>query len=457
MTVRKCEINEKNLATVEFSFDGASVEEKKAAAYKKNAAKFNIPGFRRGKAPRSLIEKMYGKGVFLEDAVNALLGESYDEIIGAAGKTAVSSPSFDIVSEGDDEYVFKAEFYVKPDIQIEGYRGISVEVVKTPVEDSEVDAEIEAARKRNSRELEINDRAAESGDTAVIDYEGFCDGVAFEGGKGEDHHLKLGSGTFIPGFEDQIIGKNTGDSFDVNVTFPEEYHAKELAGKPAVFKTVLKKILFEELPELNDDFAVEVSEFNTFEEYRADVKAKIEKRHDDNADRELSDKLDEALAGLVKEEIPAAMIDNEVEGMVRDTESRMQMNGIDLKTYLNYFQMTLDGYKESLRPNAEKAVRSRLALEKIAELENIEISDEAVEDEYKKVAESYNVSIDYAKENLPAEDVKETLKIRRAMDIVKESAVVTYLDKYPEPEAPAAEEKPKKPRKKKTTTPPAEE
>ncbi len=457
MTVRKCEINDKNLATVEFSFDGASVEEKKAAAYKKNVAKFNIPGFRRGKAPRSLIEKMYGKGVFLEDAVNALLGESYDEIVGAAGKTAVSSPSFDILSEGEDEIVFKAEFYVKPDVTVEGYRGISVEVVRTPVEDSEIDAEIEAARKRNSRELEISDRAAESGDTAVIDYEGFCDGVAFEGGKGEDHHLKLGSGTFIPGFEDQIIGKNTGDSFDVNVTFPEEYHAKELAGKPAVFKTVLKKILFEELPELNDDFAVEVSEFNTFEEYRADVKAKIEKRHDDNADRELSDKLDEALAGLVKEDIPASMIDNEVEGMVRDTESRMRMNGIDLKTYLNYFQMTLDGYKESLRPNAEKAVRSRLALEKIAETENIEISDEEVENEYKTVAESYNVSIDYAKENLPADDVKATLKIRRAMDIVKESAVVTYLDKYPEPEAPAAEEKPKKPRKKKTTTPPAEE
>ncbi|MBO7376376.1 MAG: trigger factor, partial [Clostridia bacterium] len=251
MTVRKCEINEKSLASVEFSFDSASIEEKKKEAYKKNAAKYNIPGFRRGKAPRALIEKMFGKGVFLEDAINALLGECYEEIVKAPGKEAVSAPSFDIVSEDEAETVLKAEFYVKPEFELEGYLGLEVEAVKTPVSDSEIDAEIESARKRNARELEVSDRPAANGDTAIIHYEGFCDGVAFEGGKGTDHHLELGSGSFIPGFEDQIVGHSAGEEFDVNVTFPEEYHAKELAGKPAVFKVVLKKITVEELPALD--------------------------------------------------------------------------------------------------------------------------------------------------------------------------------------------------------------
>ena len=434
MTVRKCEISEKNLATVEFSFDAASIEEQKKAAYKKNAAKFNVPGFRRGKAPRALIEKMYGTGVFLEDAINALLGQSYDEIIGAAGKEAVSSPSFDIVSEGEDEFIFKAEFYVKPEVEIDGYKGIKAEVVKLPVTDEEIEADIEAARKRNARELEVTDRPAQSGDTAVIDYKGFSDGVAFEGGSADDHRLVLGSGSFIPGFEDQIIGKNAGDEFDVNVTFPEEYHAKELAGKPAVFKVKLKKITVEELPEPNDDFAVEVSEFDTFAEYRADVAKRLKKRHADDADKLLSDKIEDALSELLKAEVPEAMIDNEVESVIRDQESRMQMNGLDFKTYLGYFQMTLDQYKEQVRPGASKRVRVRLALEKIAELEKIEISPEDIEAEYSSIATAYNVELDYAKKALPEEEIVSTLKIRRAEELVKAAADVTYLDKYPEPE-----------------------
>ena len=434
MTVRKCEISEKSLASVEFSFDSASIEEKKKEAYKKNAAKYNIPGFRRGKAPRSLIEKMFGKGVFLEDAINALLGECYEEIVKAPGKEAVSAPSFDIVSEDEAETVLKAEFYVKPEFELEGYLGLEVEAVKTPVSDSEIDAEIESARKRNARELEVSDRPAANGDTAIIDYEGFCDGVAFEGGKGTDHHLELGSGSFIPGFEDQIVGHSAGDEFDVNVTFPEEYHAKELAGKPAVFKVVLKKITVEELPALDDDFAVEVSEFNTFDEYRADVAAKIAKRHEDTADRELEDKLEDKLAELVTVELPAPMIDSEVESMVRDVESRIRMNGLDFKTYLGYFQMTLDQYKANTRPAAEKRVRTRLALLKIAELEKIEISEEEIESEYSSIAAAYSVEVDYVKQSIDASDITETLKIRKATALVKESAKVTWLDKYPEPE-----------------------
>ena len=434
MTVRKCEINEKNLATVEFSFDAESVEAEKAKAFKKNASKFRIPGFRPGKAPRSIIEKMYGKGVFLEDAINALINQSYDEIIAAPGKEAVGAPSFDMVSEEEGELILKAEFYVKPEVKVGEYKGIKVEVVKAPVNDEEIDAEIDSVRRRNARELDVEDRPAAKDDTVIIDYEGFCDGVAFEGGKGEDHHLKLGSGQFIPGFEDQIVGKNTGDEFDVNVTFPEEYHAKELAGKPAVFKVKLKKITFEELPALDDDFAVEVSEFNTFAEYRDDVAKKIQKRHEDSADLELSEKLDKALSGLLEGEIPECMIDNEVEAMVRDSESRISMNGIDFKTYLSYFGMTLEQYKQNSRPAASDRVRSRLALEKIAELESVEITDEQIEDEYKAVAERYSVELDYAKENLPKEEIVETLKLRAAMDIVKAAADVTYLDKAPEPE-----------------------
>ena len=434
MTVRKCEINEKNLATVEFSFDAESVEAEKAKAFKKNASKFRIPGFRPGKAPRSIIEKMYGKGVFLEDAINALINQSYDAIIAAPGKEAVSAPSFDMVSEEEGELILKAEFYVKPEVKVGEYKEIKVEVVKAPVSDEEINAEIDSVRRRNARELDVEDRPAAKDDTVIIDYEGFCDGVAFEGGKGEDHHLKLGSGQFIPGFEDQIVGKNTGDEFDVNVTFPEEYHAKELAGKPAVFKVKLKKITFEELPALDDDFAVEVSEFNTFAEYREDVAKKIQKRHEDSADLELSEKLDKALSGLLEGEIPECMIDNEVEAMVRDSESRISMNGIDFKTYLSYFGMTLDQYKQNSRPAATDRVRSRLALEKIAELESVEITDEQIEDEYKAVAERYNVELDYAKENLPKEEIVETLKLRAAMDIVKAAADVTYLDKAPEPE-----------------------
>lgn len=431
MKITKTEINEKNLATVEFSFEAADVEAEKAKAFKKNSGKFNIPGFRRGKAPRSIIEKMYGTGVFLEDAINELINANYEEIVNAAGKTAVSRPDFDVVSF-EDELVMKAEMYVKPEVTVENYKGLELSVVKAPVSDEEINSEIEAVRHRQAREIEITDRAAQEGDTANIDYEGFVDGVAFEGGKDEGHNLKLGSGSFIPGFEDQIVGHNTGDELDVNVTFPEDYHAEDLKGKAAVFKVKINKLTYEELPELNDDFAVEVSEFNTIEEYRNDVKAKIEKRHADNADRDIAAKIDEKLAGMLVAEVPAAMIDNEVEGMVRDAESRISMNGLDFKTYLNYFGMTLDQYKENSRPAAETRVKSSLALEKIAALENIEVSAEDIESEYASIASQYNVELDYAKKALPEEEVKNTITLRKAAEFVKAEAKITYLDKEPE-------------------------
>ena len=431
MTIRKTEINEKSQAVVEFSFDAAAIEAEKAKVFRKKANSFNVPGFRRGKAPRSVIEKMYGTGIFLEDAINELINANWEEIINAPGKTIVSSPEFDIVSI-EDEVVMTAVMSVKPEIELADYAGIEVEAVLAPVTDEEVDGEIETVRRRNARETEVTDRAAAMGDIAVIDYEGFVDGVAFDGGKDSGHKLTLGSGQFIPGFEEGVVGHNAGEEFDVNVTFPTEYHAAELAGKEAVFKVKLNSIIFEELPELDDDFAVEVSSFDTFAEYRADVAAKIEKRHQTNADREVEEKVQNALAEKVTAVIPDAMVDREVEAMVRDGESRMQMQGLDFKTYLQYFGMDLDGYKAQVRPAAETRVKTELALEKIAELEKIEISEEDIEAEYKQISTDYNVELDYAKSALPAEEIVHTLTMRRAIDAVKDTAKVTYLDKAPE-------------------------
>ena len=431
MTIRKTEINEKSQAIVEFSFDAAAIEAEKAKVFRKKANTFNVPGFRRGKAPRSVIEKMYGTGIFLEDAINELINANWDEIINATGKTIVSSPEFDIVSF-EDEVVMTATMSVKPEIDLEGYKGIEVEAVLAPVTDEEVDGEIETVRRRNARETEVTDRSAAMGDIAVIDYEGFVDGVAFDGGKDSGHKLTLGSGQFIPGFEEGVVGHNAGEEFDVNVTFPTEYHADELAGKEAVFKVKLNSIIFEELPELDDDFAVEVSSFDTFAEYRADVAAKIEKRHQTNADREVEEKLQNAIAEKVSAVIPDAMVDREVEAMVRDGESRMQMQGLDFKTYLQYFGMDLDGYKEQVRPAALVHVKTELALEKIAELEKIEISEEDIENEYQNITVEYQVELEYAKSALPSEEIVRSLTMRRALEVLKTSAKVTYLDKAPE-------------------------
>ena len=431
MTIRKTEINEKSQAVVEFSFDAAAIEAEKAKVFRKKANSFNVPGFRRGKAPRSVIEKMYGTGIFLEDAINELINANWEEIINASGKTVVSSPEFDIVSIEED-VVMTAVMAIKPEIELADYNGIEVEAVLAPVTDEEIDREIETVRRRNARETEVTDRAAAMGDIAVIDYEGFVDGVAFDGGKDQGHKLTLGSGQFIPGFEEGVVGHNAGEEFDVNVTFPTEYHAEELAGKEAVFKVKLNSIIFEELPELDDDFAVEVSSFDTFAEYRSDVAAKIEKRHQNNADREVEEKVQNALAEKVSAVIPDAMVDREVEAMVRDGESRMQMQGLDFKTYLQYFGMDLDGYKEQVRPAAVIRVKTELALEKVAELEKIEISDKDVENEYQQICADYSVEIDYAKSALPTEEIVRSLTMRRAVEAVKSAAKITYLDKAPE-------------------------
>ena len=429
--------------------------------YRKQVKNINIPGFRKGKAPRAIIEKMYGKGIFFEDAINDLLPTVYADAIKEADiKDIVAQPEFDIVSvEGEQGLVLSAKVYVKPEVEINDYAGIAVNKVVEPVTDEEIDAEINTVRERNSRETEVTDRAAEMGDTAVIDYEGFDGDVAFEGGKGEKFSLKLGSGQFIPGFEEQVAGHNVGEEFDINVTFPTEYHAADLAGKPVVFKVKIHAINKVELPELDDDFAKDVSEFDTFAEYKADVKAKIEKRHEAKADSAVEEALMEALIEKLVADIPEPMFVNETENFVRDYDNNLRMSGLDLNTYFKYTGLTLEKLREEFRPRAEKQVKARLALEKIAALESLEVSEEDINGEYERIASAYGITVDQVKESIDASAIEEDMKVKKAMDFVKEKAVVSAKKTPAKKKAPAkkaetaeGEEKAEKPATKKSTS-----
>ena len=423
MSLTKCEVIEKNRYELQFSVDKETFDKAINVVYRKMVKNINIPGFRKGKAPKAIIEKMYGKGVFFEDAINACIPEAFEAAAKEAGLEVVGMPKFDLVStEGD--IVLKAEGFVKPEVSIEGYKGLEAEKKVAEVTDEEVEAELTRARERNARTVEVTDRACQSGDIANIDYEGSVDGVPFDGGKAEGHDLKIGSGAFIPGFEDQIVGKNIGEEFDVNVTFPEEYHAKELAGKAAVFKTKLNSIKFEELPEADDEFAKDVSEFDTLDEYKADIKAKMVKRNEDKAQAEFETALAEALMDKLVAEIPEPMFEAETENFVRDYDTRLRQNGLDLNTYFKYTGLTLEALREQMRPQAEKQVKMRLALEKIAELEALTVSDEKIDAEYTRVSEAYNVPVDQVKAMIAAEDIKADLLVAAAMDVVKENAKV---------------------------------
>ena len=423
MSLIKKELTEKSGFVMEFSVSKEAYEKAENEAYKKNVKSINVPGFRKGKAPKSVIERMYGKGIFFEDAINACIPEAFEEAVKEAGLDVVGTPKFDLVSS-DGDIVLKAEGFVKPEVSIEGYKGIEAEKKVAEVTDDEVDAELLRARQRNARTIEITDRAAQNGDICNIDYEGSVDGVLFDGGKADGHDLKLGSGSFIPGFEDQIVGKNIGDEFDVNVTFPEEYHAKELAGKAAIFKTKLNAIKFEELPEADDEFAKDVSEFDTLDEYKADIKAKMVKRNEDRAQGEFETALAEALMEKLVAEIPEPMFEAETENFVRDYDTRLRQSGLDLNTYFKYTGLTLDALRAQMRPQAEKQVKVRLALEKIASLENLTVTDDEVDAEYTRISEAYNVPVDQIKNMIAAEDIKADLLVAHAMDLVKENAII---------------------------------
>ena len=401
--------------------------------YKKKIVDLNIPGFRKGKAPLSFVKKMYGESVFVDEALNNLLPAAYEEAYKEAAIDAVSAPTFDIVSMDEDGVVvLKAEVAVKPVPKIGEYKGLKVDREIAPVTDEAVDADVASAQKRAAREIEITDRAAEMGDTANIDYEGFSDGVPFDGGKDEGHKLKLGSGEFIPGFEEQIVGKNIGEEFDVNVSFPEEYHAKELAGKAVVFKCKLNAITAEELPELDDEFAKDLS-FETFEEYKADVRKKLEERATASADRVVEGKLNDLLIDLLEADIPEEMYQNEAENQVRDYDMQLRQNGLDLNTYFKYTGQNLDQLRENFRPRAERAVKTRLALEAIVAAEGMVASDEEIEAEYKKLADAYQIELDNVKNAVDAKDLAGDICVRKAFDLVKENAVITDV-------APSAEE-----------------
>ena len=425
MKLVKAEKLENSQVSLEISVDKATFDEAVTKAFQKESKKITVPGFRKGKAPRSVIEKMYGKGVFYETAINDMIPGVYEAAVAEAAITPVAQPEFDIVSIDDNGLVLSAKVFVKPEVTVKDYLGLAATRTVAPVTEAEVDAEINTVRERNSREAEVMGRAAEMGDTAVIDYEGFADGVAFEGGKGEDYALKLGSGSFIPGFEEQIVGHKIDDEFDVNVTFPTEYHAPELAGKEATFKCKIHALTRVELPELDDDFAKDVSEFDTFAEYKADMQVKIEKRHADAAESAVSESLIDALIEKMEADIPAPMYDAETENFLRDYDNRLRMSGLDLNTYMKYTGMTLEKMREEFRPQAERRVKARLALEKIAELEKIEATEEEINAEYDRIAAAYNMPVDQVKASLPADAITDDLKVKKTMDLIREKAVVT--------------------------------
>lgn len=413
-----------NRVELEVEVDAAAFEAAVQRAYHKNKANISVPGFRKGKAPRNMIEKLYGTGVFYEDAMNDVYPTALDEAIVASGYEYVEDKiDLDVVSVGAEGLVFKAVITVKPEVEVSEYKGLKADKKVEPVTDEDIDAELGRLQDRNSRLVSVEGRAAENGDTVNFDFEGFVDDVAFEGGKGENYTLVLGSGQFIPGFEDQIVGKNIDEEFDVNVTFPEDYHAEELKGKPAVFKCKLHEIKTKELPELNDEFAKDVSEFDTLDELKADIRKTQEERRQQEADNAFETALLDQLADGLKADIPQAMYERRIDDMVQDFGYRLQTQGLDLDTYLKYTGMEPAAFRDGFKEQAERQVKVRLALEKIAQLENVDVSDDDMNAEYEKFAKMYEIEVDQVKAVLNENDMKRDLAVGKALDIVKENAV----------------------------------
>ena len=425
MSLKNTENIAVNQYKITFDVDHATFETAINKVYKHSVKNITIPGFRKGKAPRAIVEKMYGKEVFYEDAINEVIPAAYTEAVADFEKVIVSQPEFDVESIDENGVVLTATFFTKPDANIADYLGLEVTRTVKEADDAEVEAELGRVQARNSRMIEITDRAAAMEDVANIDFEGTVDGVAFAGGKAEGHELKLGSGQFIPGFEEQIVGKNIGEEFDVTVTFPEDYHAEELKGKEAVFHCKLNGLKFNEMPVLDDDFAKDVSEFDTLDEYKADIKAKLQESHNRQADAQVEEQIIKALCEKLEADIPEAMFENETENFVRDYDNRLRMQGLDLATYFKYTGMDLDTLRQNMRPDAERQVKTRLALETIAKLEGIVASDEEIEEEYARLAEAYKMEVEKIKEAVAADAIAEDLKVKKAIDLVKEKAVVT--------------------------------
>ena len=417
---------EKNMAKLTIEVSAEELDKAMQNAYLKARGKISIPGFRKGKAPRKMIEQMYGKGIFLEDAANALIPEHYSKALEECDLEIVSQPEIDVTqAEPGKAFIFTAEVAVKPEVTLGEYKGVEVPKSETEVTDEDIDAEIKKEQEKNSRTVTVEDRGAENGDITTIDFEGFVDGVAFEGGKGTDYPLTLGSGSFIPGFEDQLVGAKAGDHVEVNVTFPEEYQAAELAGKAAVFQCDVNKVETKELPELDDDFAQDVSEFDTLAEYREDVKKKLtEKKEKEARAAKENAAVDKAIENA-EMEIPDAMLNTQVRQMMNDFASRMQSQGLTMEQYFQFTGMTAEKMQEEMKPQALKRIQTRLVLEKIAETENIEVSEDEVNEEISKMAEMYKMEADKLKELLgdrELEQMKKDMAVQKAVTLVADEA-----------------------------------
>ena len=418
---------EKNMAKLTIEVSAEELDKAMEKAYQKQKSRISLPGFRKGKAPRKMIESMYGKGVFMEDAVNSLVPQEYTKALGECDLEIVSQPKIDVTQvEPGKPFIFTAEVATKPEVTLGDYKGLEVPKSETEVTDEEVEAELKKEQEKNSRTVTVEDRGAENGDITTIDFEGFVDGVAFEGGKGTDYPLTIGSHSFIDTFEDQIIGMNIGDEKEINVTFPEEYHVDDLKGKPAMFKVSVKEIKEKQLPELNDEFAQDVSDFDTLDEYKDDLKNKIADRKSREAKAKQED---EAIAKIIessKMDIPDAMVDTQVNRMVEDFAQRLQQQGLSVEQYFQYTGMTADKIMEEMKPEAVKRIQSRLVLEAVVKAENIETSDEEFEAELKKMAEAYKMELDQIKEfmgDYEKKQIKEDLAIQKAVDVIVGSVV----------------------------------
>ena len=443
-----------NKYELEITVDGESFREAIRTVYAKEANNITVKGFRKGKAPLHMVEKMYGEGVFFEDAINLLYEGLLLGAVEEAGLKLVDVEKTDITSISKaDGAELKIVVIVEPEVELGNYKGIAVERVIPTVSDDEVKAELDRLADRNSRIVTVEGRAAAMGDMTVIDFEGFVDGVAFDGGKGESFTLTLGSGQFIPGFEEQIVGKNVGEEFDVNVTFPTEYQAEELAGKDATFKCKLHEIKAKEMPEMDDEFAKDVSDFDTLDALKEDIKAKTLERKTKAADDEVENKLIDAVVEGMKAEIPEAMIENRSNESVREFDYRLRSQGMDLETYLKYTQTTVEDFKATFRPQSEKQVKTRLALEKIVALEGLTATEEEIAAEYEKMAAAYGIEAEQVKAALPESEVVGSIALNKAIDLVKASAVIKDVA---EKKAPAKKPAAKKTTAKKTTTKKAE-
>ena len=425
MALKECTKKEEaNAYELVVSVDGETFEKAINKVYKKEVKKINIQGFRKGKAPRRIIEKMYGTEVFYDDAMQDCYPEALYAAAEEAGVKIVAVESLEAIEASAEGFTFKAQVIVEPEMEIDGYKGIEIEKKSTEVTDELIEKEIEQVRERNSRLVTVEDRAAENGDTAVIDFEGFVDGEAFEGGKSEGYNLSLGSGNFILGFEEQIVGHKAGEEFSIFVNFPEEYQAEELQGKEAEFKIVLHEIKTKELPEVDDEFVQDVSDKETLEEYKEELRETVGKRLVDEAEKDVDDKIAEKLMELVQGEIPEAMYENQTNEMIRDFENRLRSQGLDMDTYMRYMGMDVNALKGMYRTDAEKRVKLRLALETIAKKENIEVTEADLDEEYGKLAETYKMDVDKVKAAIAADSLSEDVRVQKALDLVKASAVI---------------------------------